>query len=97
MSPASTQEANAAFERSFRQNSRMLGRRSPTRAMLAHAGKDKPARTILDGLDRPHPGRAATSLIRELRADIDAGKKVPLMVATPAEGWPRSSTVWASC
>ena len=79
------EEANAAFERSFRQNSRMLRTALAYARHLAHEGKDKPARTILDGLtdrtqDEPH------LLIRELRSEIDAGKKVPLMVTTPAEG-----------
>jgi tetratricopeptide (TPR) repeat protein len=78
-------EAAAAYERSFRQNSRML------RTALAYArhatneGNDKLAQTILDGLtDRtqedPHP------LVRALDAEIKTSKHVPLMIKTPEEG-----------
>jgi tetratricopeptide (TPR) repeat protein len=78
-------EASAAYERSFRQNSRML------RTALAYArhatqeGNDTLARTILDGLtDRtqedPHP------LVGALSTEIDSGKSVPLMIASPEEG-----------
>jgi len=78
-------EASAAYERSFRQNSRML------RTALAYArhatneGNDKLARTILDGLtdrtqEEPHP------LVSALSKEIGAAKSVPLMINTPEEG-----------
>ncbi len=78
-------EAAAAYERSFRQNSRML------RTALAYArhatrqGDDKLARTILDGLtdrtqEEPHP------LIGALDAEIKSGKSIPLMITTPEQG-----------
>jgi tetratricopeptide (TPR) repeat protein len=78
-------EAGAAYERSFRQNSRML------RTALAYArhatqeGDDKLARTILDGLtdrtqEEPHP------LVQALSNEIDTSKSVPLMIKTPEEG-----------
>ncbi len=78
-------EASAAYERSFRQNSRML------RTALAYArhatneGNDKLARTILDGLtdrtqEEPHP------LVSALSKEISAAKSVPLMINTPEEG-----------
>ncbi len=78
-------ESGAAYERSFRQNSRMLRTALAYARHAAHDGNDKLARTILDGLtDRtqedPHP------LVRALGDEIDAGKSVPLMIKTPEEG-----------
>jgi len=78
-------EAGAAYERSFRQNSRMLRTALAYARHAAHDGNKKLARTILDGLtDRtqedPHP------LVRALSAEIDSGKSVPLLIKTPEEG-----------
>ncbi|HEX9882139.1 MAG TPA: tetratricopeptide repeat protein, partial [Hyphomicrobium sp.] len=78
-------EAAAAYERSFRQNSRMLRTALAYARHATHQGNDKLARTILDGLtDRtqedPHP------LVRALDTEIKSGKTVPLMIKTPEEG-----------
>jgi len=78
-------EAEGAFERSFRQNSRMLRTALAYARHAAHEGKTKLAKTILDGLtDRtqedPHP------LISDLSSQIEAGKNIPLLVNSPEEG-----------
>jgi tetratricopeptide (TPR) repeat protein len=78
-------EAEGAFERSFRQNSRMLRTALAYARHAAHEGKTKLAMTILDGLtDRtqedPHP------LISELSSQIESGKTIPLLVNSPEEG-----------
>ena len=59
--------------------------RSPTRATRRASGDLKLAKTILDAQtdksqDEPHV------LVRELRDQIDGGKKVSLLITTPAEG-----------
>jgi len=79
------QEATAAFERTFKQESPTL--RIPL-AYSRHAyneGNIKLAKSILDAQtdksqDEPH------ILVRELRGQIDAGKSVALLITTPAEG-----------
>ena len=79
------QEAAAAYEHSFKQESPTL--RIPL-AYARHAASEgdlKLARTILDGQtdksqDEPHV------LVRDLRDQIDSGKKVSLLINTPAEG-----------
>lgn len=79
-------EAGATFERSFRQNSRMLRTALAYARHAADVNKPKLATAILDGLskrgddDEPHP------LIAELRQEIDSGKPVPLLIQTPEEG-----------
>ncbi len=80
-----TKEAAAAYERSFRQNSRMLRTALAYARHAAHEGNDKLARTILDGLtdrtqEEPHP------LVRALSTEVESGKSVPLMIKTPQEG-----------
>lgn len=79
------QDATAAYERSFKQESPTL--RIPL-AYARHAASEgdlKLAKTILDAQtdksqDEPHV------LVRELRDEIDGGKKVSLLITTPAEG-----------
>jgi len=79
------EEAGTAFERSFRQQSHMLRTALAYARHAAHDDNAKLAGTVLDGLsdrsdDEPHP------LVRELRDEISAGKSIPLLVTTPAEG-----------
>jgi tetratricopeptide (TPR) repeat protein len=79
------QESKEAYERSFKQESPTL--RIPL-AYARHAANDgdvKLAKTILEGQtdksqDEPHV------LVRQLRDEIDSGKKVPLLITTPSEG-----------
>jgi tetratricopeptide (TPR) repeat protein len=78
-------EADAAYERSFKQNGRMLRTALAYARHAAHDGNDKLAGTILDGLtdpaqDEPH------ALVRALRTEVESGKSVPLMIKTPQEG-----------
>jgi tetratricopeptide (TPR) repeat protein len=80
-----TKEAGAAYERSFRLNSRMLRTALAYARHATHEGDEKLARTILDGLtdrtqEEPHP------LVRALDDEIKADKNVPLMIKTPEEG-----------
>ena len=78
-------QAGAAYERSFRQNSRMLRTALAYARHATHVGNEKLARTILDGLtdrtqEEPHP------LVQALSDEIDTSKSVPLMIKTPEEG-----------
>lgn len=78
-------EAGAAFERSFRQNSRMLRTALAYARHAAVVKKPKLAEAILEGLnnrdqDEPHP------LLDALSKKIEAGEEVPLLVQTPQEG-----------
>ena len=80
-----TTESGAAYERSFRLNSRMLRTALAYARHATHVGNKKLARTILDGLtdrtqEEPHP------LVRALDSEIKSGKSVPLMINSPQEG-----------
>jgi len=80
-----SQEARASYERSMRQDNTTL---RIALAYARHAAKNgnlKLAREILDGQAERSQGEPHV-LVRELREQLDAGKKVPLMVATPTEG-----------
>jgi len=79
------QEAKEAYERSFKQESPTLRIPLAYARHAANEGDLKLAKTILEGQtdksqDEPHV------LVRELRDEIDSGKKVPLLINTPAEG-----------
>jgi tetratricopeptide (TPR) repeat protein len=79
------QEAKEAYERSFKQESPTLRIPLAYARHAANEGDLKLAKTILEGQtdksqDEPHV------LVRELRNEIDSGKKVPLLITTPAEG-----------
>jgi tetratricopeptide (TPR) repeat protein len=78
-------EAGAAYERSFRQNSRMLRTALAYARHAAQQGNDKLARTVLDGLtdrtqEEPH------ALVNALSTELKSGTTVPLMIKTPEEG-----------
>jgi len=80
------QDANAAFERSFRANSRMLRTALAYARHAAHQGSPKLAKTILNGLTDDRTEDDPNVLIRQLTEEIDAGKSVPLLIMTPDEG-----------
>ena len=78
-------EANTAFEKMFRQDSKTLRTSLAYAQHAAFYGDMKLARQVLkDQLDKsqgdPHP------LAKDLRAQLDGKAKVPLLITTPADG-----------
>jgi tetratricopeptide (TPR) repeat protein len=79
------EESKEAYERSFKQESPTLRIPLAYARHAANEGDVKLAKTILEGQtdksqDEPHV------LVRQLRDEIDSGKKVPLLITTPSEG-----------
>ena len=79
------EESKEAYERSFKQESPTLRIPLAYARHTANEGDVKLAKTILEGQtdksqDEPHV------LVRQLRDEIDSGKKVPLLITTPSEG-----------
>ncbi len=79
------QEAADTFERSYKQHSRIL---RTALAYARHAARDgdvKLAKSILDGLTESAP-EDQPALVRELRDEIAADKKIPLLITNANEG-----------